>query len=200
MSGLGRKILYVLLPIDALVALYILFATGGGIQILTGWLVLNALIIFAILAIRARLSRSRKHRPRFSAKTYKNRQSSQARNFAAQHMTQNGELVKSGGERMIADYLCRNDIRYEYERPVKAAFSNRRISRPDFYLPDYDVYIEYWGMVNSEDDGTRQEYIKGMEWKMTKYRENHIKFISIYPEDLKSLDSILRKRLDEATK
>jgi hypothetical protein len=55
-------------------------------------------------------------------------------------------------------------------------------------------------MVNSEDDGTRQEYIKGMEWKMTKYRENHIKFISLYPEDLKSLDSILRKRLDEATK
>jgi DNA helicase-4 len=93
--------------------------------------------------------------------------------------------------------LQKNNIRYEYEKSATEISSNRRISRPDFFLSDHDVYVEYWGMVNTEHDHTRQEYIKGMEWKISKYHENGIKFISIYPEDLSNLDFVFRKRLGE---
>ncbi len=77
--------------------------------------------------------------------------------------------------------------------------TNRRISRPDFYLSEHDVYVEYWGMVNTKDHRSRQEYIKGMEWKMARYHENGIRFISIYPEDLGKLDTVFQQKLREVT-
>ncbi|HKU48363.1 MAG TPA: hypothetical protein VJP79_00310 [Nitrososphaera sp.] len=108
--------------------------------------------------------------------------------------TLNGEIVKSGGERIIADYLRAHGIRYEYEKPAFDA-TGRRISRPDFFLSDYDVYVEYWGMVNSNEKHERQEYIKSMEWKIRRYHENGKRFISIYPEDLGNLDVSLKEKL-----
>jgi len=30
-----------------------------------------------------------------------------------------------------------------------------KISRPDFYLPQYNLFVEYWGLVDSPDAGTR---------------------------------------------
>jgi hypothetical protein len=108
--------------------------------------------------------------------------------------TRNGEVVKSGGERMIADYLYANGIRYEYEKPAMDA-TGRRISRPDFFLPDHNIYVEYWGMVNSDEKHERQEYVKSMEWKIKRYHESGNKFISIYPEDLGNLDTVLKARL-----
>jgi hypothetical protein len=35
-----------------------------------------------------------------------------------------------------------------------------KISRPDFYLPQYNLYVEYWGLVDSPDPGTRDNYIR----------------------------------------
>jgi hypothetical protein len=114
-------------------------------------------------------------------------------------VTQRGEVVKSGGERVIADYLFSKGIKYEYEKPALDP-SGRRISRPDFFLSEYNAYIEYWGMVNSNEKTERQEYIKSMEWKMQRYRESGMKFISIYPKDLDNLDAVLKKsRLGRAT-
>ncbi|HKU48583.1 MAG TPA: hypothetical protein VJP79_01410 [Nitrososphaera sp.] len=114
-------------------------------------------------------------------------------------VTQRGEVVKSGGERVIADYLFSKGIKYEYEKPALDP-SGRRISRPDFFLSEYNAYIEYWGMVNSKEKTERQEYIRSMEWKMKRYRENGMKFISVYPKDLDSLDVVLKKsRLGRAT-
>ena len=34
-----------------------------------------------------------------------------------------------------------------------------------------------------------------MEWKMARYRENGLRFISVYPEDLGELDSIFKAEL-----
>ena len=58
-----------------------------------------------------------------------------------------GEKVKSRGEKYIADYFFQKRIRYEYEKPAKthAWIFAQKISKPDFYLPEYDVYVEYLG-------------------------------------------------------
>ena len=76
----------------------------------------------------------------------------------------------------------------------KGIFFDSKTSSPDFYLQDYDVYVEYWGLVDPDDDQTRKQYVRKMKWKMAQYYKNNIKFISIYPDNLKNLDWIFRKK------
>lgn len=57
--------------------------------------------------------------------------------------TYQGETVKSMGELVIANFLFLNKIEYKYEKryPVDD-FSYH----PDFYLPEYDIWIEHFGV------------------------------------------------------
>jgi hypothetical protein len=108
--------------------------------------------------------------------------------------TQGGEIVRSNSERMIADYFYQHNVRYVYERDAISKRKHRRISRPDFYLPDYGIYVEYWGMLGAEDPNVRSRYERTMKWKTAQYYENDIKFISIYPKNLANLDWIFRAK------
>jgi len=112
-----------------------------------------------------------------------------------------GEEVRSNGERKIADFLKRNAIRYVYEPTLSEEFLifSQKVSRPDFYLPDHDVYIEYWGMVDVHDDKDRSSYVRSMKWKMAQYHRLGLKLISIYPRNLSNLDWIFRKKFKDAT-
>ena len=107
--------------------------------------------------------------------------------------TNNGEIVRSNSERVIADYFSSLNIRYEYERKI------RGIGKPDFYLPDYDVYVEYWGLVDADDYSVKNEYVKTMKWKMAQYHSRNIKFISIYPRNMNNLDWIFKKKFENVT-
>ena len=201
LSSLKRKAVYALVILDILFAISILALSGGSLRALTGWLFLNILVIIPAAAIKAVILWQRRRKKARSYGTSRKQTRSfpdyaQHKTYGTQYVTQKGEAVKSGGEKIIADYLHGSNIRYEYEKSAMAT-SNRRISRPDFYLSDYGVYVEYWGMIDTQHEHTRQEYIKSMEWKIAKYHENDIKFISIYPEDLGNLDSVFKKRLRE---
>ena len=101
--------------------------------------------------------------------------------------TQRGETVRSKSERRIADYFYQNNIRYVYEQDARNRWNTRRISRPDFYLPDYGIYVEYWGMLAAKDGNVRSRYERNMKWKMAQYHRNNTKFISIYPNNLGNL-------------
>ena len=116
-------------------------------------------------------------------------------------VTIRGEQVKSHGEQKIADFLSRSGIRYEYERPIEVGIwiFNNELCRPDFYLPEYDVYIEYWGMLDVEDGNKRREYERKMKWKMAQYYRYKIKFISIYPRNLRNFEWIIRKQIRALT-
>lgn len=109
--------------------------------------------------------------------------------------------MKSIAERKIADYFKDNNIKYVYEREAKGKglFFDYKIGSPDFYLPDYDVYVEYWGLVDADDSSTRAKYIRNMRRKMALYYQNNIKFISIYPDNLKNLDWIFRRKFQKVT-
>jgi len=65
--------------------------------------------------------------------------------YGVRSVTAKGEEVRSIAERRIADYFERNNIKYVYEREAKGRFLffDYTISSPDFYLPGYDVYVEY---------------------------------------------------------
>ena len=79
-----------------------------------------------------------------------------------------GEVVKSHGERLIANFLYLNGVDYVYERPYDVDVSDSTHSqyRPDFYYPDIDVWHEHWAL---DRDGKPppefQGYAEGMAWK-----------------------------------
>lgn len=121
--------------------------------------------------------------------------------YGVKSVTLRGEMVKSIGEKRIADYFERNNICYIYEKEARtnALIFSSKISNPDFYLPDYDVYVEYWGLVDADDNYTRNRYVRNMKRKMAIYHQNGIKFISIYPRNLQNLDWIFRKKFEKTT-
>jgi len=121
--------------------------------------------------------------------------------YGVKSVTSKGEQVKSKAEKRIADYFMKNKINYVYEKEArrKGLIFSSKISNPDFYLPDYNVYVEYWGLVNADDDWTRKQYVRNMKRKMAIYYKNNIKFISIYPRNMNNLDWIFRKKFKKVT-
>lgn len=94
--------------------------------------------------------------------------------------TFDGTMVRSHGERMIANWLYLNGINYEYEREysVNTANSSYRQYTPDFYYPDIDAWHEHWaldsqGRAPSEFSGYAQE----MTWKRTLHKSQGTKLI-----------------------
>ncbi len=100
--------------------------------------------------------------------------------------TVDGTLVQSDGERRIADWLASHGIAYRYDARLRIIEGFQ--IRPDFYLPEYDVYIEYWGM-----DTPR--YKAGMYLKQDLYMHAGKRLISLYPQDKARLDETLRPKL-----
>mgnify|MGYP004463065691 FL=1 len=97
-----------------------------------------------------------------------------------------GERVKSTEEAIIANFLFMNGINYEYEKeyPYKPE-NNKRAMRPDFYLTDYDIYLEHFGIT---EDGRlpwlskkeEEKYLYDMEWKRNFHIKNGTKLIETY--------------------
>ena len=60
---------------------------------------------------------------------------------------------KSAGERKIAEVLDRYGISYKYESAllVQDDQNKPRLWYPDFYLPTFGVYVEYYGFKGSPD-------------------------------------------------
>ena len=96
-----------------------------------------------------------------------------------------GTLVQSDGERLIADWLAAHHIAYRYDERYRIL--NGHAIRPDFYLPELDVYIEYWGMDTAD-------YKIGMLKKQQLYQQQGKRLISIHPPDKPELDTLLRHK------
>ncbi len=129
-----------------------------------------------------------------------NNSASTSREFGRECRTLKGEIVKSSAEITIADYLYQNNIKYVYEIPTE--IKDRGLTKtikPDFYLPDYGVYVEFWGLVETSDRSTNYDYLRKMSGKIDGYQRNNIKFISIYEKDLPKLDTIFKTELKKVT-
>ena len=91
-------------------------------------------------------------------------------------------VVQSQGERRIADWLSARGIDYRYDD--KFQIIQGFAVRPDFYLPRYDVYIEYWGLDTTD-------YKIGMLLKQKLYQQEGKKLISVNPVDIAHLHTKL---------
>jgi RNase P subunit RPR2 len=98
-----------------------------------------------------------------------------------------GTLVQSGGERLIAEWLAVHGIAYRYDNRFRII--KGYAIRPDFYLPEYDLYIEYWGMEDNLD------YQIGMLEKKKIYQQAGKKLLSFYRREKPDLPILLHERL-----
>lgn len=97
-----------------------------------------------------------------------------------------GTLVQSKGERRIAEWLSANGVAYRYDERFRII--DGYAIRPDFYLPEYDVYIEYWGMDTTD-------YKIGMLKKQKLYQETGKRLVSIYFQDFARIEEVLAGKL-----
>lgn len=110
--------------------------------------------------------------------------------------TKNDLKVQSQGEKLIAEFLDDCKIGYDYDEQItlKGNEKNKRghdtsWCRPDFYLTEFHIIIEYWGLKGTKD------YDKHSEEKKRLYKEANQRFISITPSDLSNIEEILTKKL-----
>ncbi len=98
-----------------------------------------------------------------------------------------GTVVQSDGERLIAEELTALGLAYRYENRFRII--KGYAIRPDFYLPEFDLYIEYWGMEDNLD------YQIGMLEKKKLYQQAGKRLISLYGREKHRLREALREKL-----
>ncbi len=124
--------------------------------------------------------------------------------------TINNETVKSYGEMDIANFLTQNGIRYIYEHPYEKDTRTSEYSQycPDFYLPDYNIYIEYFGIDRMGNvplyfkgkngiSGT-EEYQASMKWKRQLHSDNHTTMVECFAYE--KFEGILLESLEKKLK
>ena len=103
--------------------------------------------------------------------------------------TLKGEAVKSLGECLVANYLFKQGIEYQYE----PAYEHRTASplyrqyHPDFYLPDHGIYIEYYGIDRNGNTAPyvdREKYHEGIAWKRQLHEEKGTCLVELYHYEL----------------
>ncbi len=106
--------------------------------------------------------------------------------FARMVTTLSGLKVRTRSEKRIADFLYKKGINFEYEKEVM--FNGRKYI-PDFYLPEMNLYIEFFGWSHIPN------YQNRVEEKMRVYKENGIDCIYLFHKGSKNLEDILEKEL-----
>lgn len=99
----------------------------------------------------------------------------------------NGTLVQSEGERIVADELAALGLAFRYDNRFRII--KGYAIRPDFYLPEFDLYVEYWGMEGNLD------YEIGMMEKKKLYQQAGKKLVSLYAHEKPRLRDALREKL-----
>ncbi len=97
------------------------------------------------------------------------------------YTTLRNEKVKSVAERDIANFLFAHNIKYEYEKIVDWTEDKYQ---PDFWLPDYDIYIEHWGLDRNnkvpewfEGKNPSEKYLKDKAMKLEQFKRHNKKLV-----------------------
>jgi len=98
-----------------------------------------------------------------------------------------GETVASQAEKAIADFLFTHGVEYQYEAIAEWAETgeDRDVYSPDFYLPEYDITIEHWGI---DENGavapwfawTSEEYREKLAWARQQFASSDHTLVETY--------------------
>jgi hypothetical protein len=109
-----------------------------------------------------------------------------------------GDLCLSYPELLISNLLIGNNMRfikeYSYRNVISDADSRRRF---DWYLPEYNVFIEYFGLYKKSEIGkntVQGKYSSKVEHKLRQCRENKICLVSLFKKDIENqLQGVISK-------
>ena len=97
--------------------------------------------------------------------------------------TLSGVRVKSFEEMEIANYFTKHSVKFCYERPYEKRTETReyRQYHPDFFLPDYDIYIEHHALDKCDRPPRGWKgYKERVEWHRRTHKKYGTKLIETY--------------------
>lgn len=106
---------------------------------------------------------------------------------ATQFKCLDGHITRSKGELIIDNHLTRLNIEHEYEQTIQVRGQQIKY---DWYLPEYEVYIEYWGYFG-------KEYLERRQEKIELYEKDGLNLISIEDVMLEDIYKNLEEQLKE---
>lgn len=109
--------------------------------------------------------------------------------------TKDGRYVRSLSEKIILDYFFDQNIRVIYEKPISYInnWGERAELHPDFYLPDYDLYIEFNGL-------TDKTYLRQKDYVNRIYQQKGLNVIILDSRDINDIERTLDVILEQHRK
>ena len=122
------------------------------------------------------------------------------------------EYCKSLEEVQIANYLFLNGVNYKYEERYQHKTSDNIYAqyKPDFYLPDYNIYIEHFGLIDRNNNvpnwfrssnglSAKDKYNSDIAWKRDTHSNYETTLVETYSYENKEgvLLSSLKNKLEE---
>lgn len=106
-----------------------------------------------------------------------------------------GRFVRSLSEKIIIDYFFDNFIRVVYEKtiPYVNEKDEEKELHPDFYLTDYDLYIEFNGL-------TDKAYLKKKEYANAIYKQKGLKLEILENDDTDDIEKTMQRLLGKYEK
>lgn len=106
-----------------------------------------------------------------------------------------GRKVRSLSEKIIIDYFFDNFIRVVYERTIPYINEKGEDAElhPDFYLPDYNLYIEFNGLTN-------KTYLRKKDYVNKIYQEKGFKVEILDSDDIGDIEASLERVLSKHKK
>lgn len=111
-----------------------------------------------------------------------------------EHQCEDGHYVRSLSEMIIDNWLYNHNYVHAYEKSVYMESNPDSIVLSDFYLPQGNVYIEFWGI---EDD---EKYEARKNEKIKLYNKNNINRIDLNESHIKRLNDILPREIGKYIK
>ena len=103
------------------------------------------------------------------------------------YVCKDGHQVRSKSEMVIDDYLYDHEIRHCYEYLFDV--DGKTTIKPDFYLPEADVYLEHFGINNSD------RYEQEKQYKLDVYKKAGVTVICTDEDDMKRPDFCIARKL-----
>jgi DNA helicase-4 len=118
--------------------------------------------------------------------------------------TLKGEKVKSMAEKAIADFFFLYNIKYQYEKIAEWAdkSDDKVVYQPDFYLTEYDIYLEHLGINRKNEvpewfEWSSVEYLAKRKWAQAQFKKHNKTLLETFDYDYQegNLEAILKEKL-----
>jgi len=98
------------------------------------------------------------------------------------------------GEKLIESILDSHHIRYNRKKKMKLKKDTKNFRIPDFYLPDYDLVIEFFGSwLAPENKKFEERERKRFMEKVGVYHQSGLHTLYLYPTQLKDAEKLILK-------